>query len=341
MKRYFGLICLFVISILLQPIVLQAQEVKKERHYSVRGGHFADEEIKQRALLHRWGVDKNRKRIPDLIDAVKNGKEFETVTVAMHALARMGVEEILPEIDDILKYVDLRLDLHPYPAYTRLCRARLIAEVGSKDGTPEERAEKKLNLFLEAINLTIEQINSKADKQKSDGQEVNIEALALREIADMIYQSKDTVLTQLAQKRDLRFSKDKYADIKIQLSTKDQKARIDWLLNELANCPAVSFDLYKIVQLAIDEGIPASTAAGNKLREMSNDKERYEKKVGDQSYYPGFYAVIFVISGNGDKDQRSLIQELARDSSPDIATKALNAIEYLQNEVGRVYSTIY
>ena len=104
----------------------------------------------------------------------------------------------------------------------------------------------------------------------------------------MIYQSKDVALTQLAKDRKLDFTTNKFANIKIQLSTKDQKQRIDWILNELATTPTVRDEEYLKVQLAIDEGIPASQAAGNKLREMSKNRELYEKKLGGKySYFPG------------------------------------------------------
>ena len=340
MKRYFGLICLFVISILLQPS-LQAQEVKKERFYIIGAGHFADEVVKLEALLHRWGVDNNKEKIPNLIDAVKNAKEFETVVIAMHALARMGAEEALPEVDKVLEDTKKRLSSHPYLVIAELCHARLVAEIKSKEGTAEEKAEKKLNTFLEEMKLTIEEINEKSGQRVKGSFFATREAYILREIADMIYQTKDTALTQLAKDRNLKFTNEKYADIKMQLCPKTQRERITWILDHLSKVEAVTQDSYCAVQLAIDEGVPASNAAVDKLKEMSKNREIYEKKVGDQSYFPGFYAVMLVIKGVGDKQPYSFMKELAQDAQPDIADGALKTLAYTAKGVGRVLDIIF
>ena len=241
MRRFFRLrflIALLITGLTLQSTQIVAQTTEPRNYFSIRGGD--PKRVAKEALIRRWGVTNQRDKIPELITIVQKEDAIELILIAIRSLSWLGVSEALPDIDVVLKDHGKREDKQfPISDYLLIFRARLIAEAGSKEGTPEQKAETKLRLFLESLHLTVESINTIVAKEKETFYEVNLETLALREIADMIYRSKDEALLQLTRKQELKFSIDEPADVKIRLSLKDQKQRVDWIINELANAKAL------------------------------------------------------------------------------------------------------
>lgn len=260
----------------------------------------------------------DQQSVPELIAVLKQVPQVHTdaVLTAVHSLAQLGAAEALPDIDTIAATEKDVSVLN----YIKVAEARLFAErtLGSSPSDPAKTAM-KLRVFCQNLNLSAARLNTVAASYKaSQGPwqhpPVPVEVYALREVADILYDNHFSDYKRLPIIGALDFSADYPSALKINLINLSRTARIDWIINDLANKKALTPEDDYDLQLARDEGGDAAQAAVTKLIAMDRNRARYAAA--------GFDALIGVVDGT-DKALRRIIRERFRgDSDPVIASAA-------------------
>jgi hypothetical protein len=246
----------------------------------------------------------------------------------------MGVKDALPDIEKMIRIEGMSGDGKNIRNYVEVCRARLLAEAGTRNLPEGERkAKEKLGFFLKALELDVNAINSSTQKETRVAGlhmfpylQLTRETMALREIADMIYRRRDKHLLSIVKKQELNFGVDKPAAMKILLALSSRNERIEWLTNELANVGAIYVDIYCTIQLAVDEGSEASHYAALKIREKMKTLDQpldvSQPQDPKASASSGVHALLLVIHGLGDSTQEPLIFSLTKSPNRYVATYA-------------------
>ena len=144
----------------------------------------------------------------------------------------------------------------------------------------------------------------------------------------------------------LHFDLDVGAKYKAQLAPLSSQARVDWIVNDLSNKPAISFDDYFLIQLAADEGKIASRAAASRLRDMEKHRERYlDSQTGSRGrvhrMFGAYIGVLYIINCVADPEQEPLVAALANDPESYIASIAHKVYRCFQEGVGPQYNINY
>lgn len=161
--------------------------------------------------LHQAGLKGDRSQVPQLIAALKNPPHPDYRYVALHALAQIGATEALPQFEALRpKTIMLPSADSGLSNYAEAARARLLAESSTQAiSNPNQRAHANLQKFLAEVSLDVAGLNVPLTEQERFGMNregsVPLRLYALREVADMIYQSQDTVLAKEAQAQGVRF----------------------------------------------------------------------------------------------------------------------------------------
>lgn len=280
------------------------------------------EDANRIASMRQSGLHADHSRVPEMVTALQRPAHSAYTYTPIHALAQTGAEEALPTINLYIRHsiadTDKDLDLSNFAV---VARARLLSESGARNMTDSKaQATAKVKKFFAELNVSSIDLNSalatyNAPQQPSqvNGKEVYVVTgdapkihpigiYAIRELADMIYNGRYEDFTSLPEVKAVNFTEDYASALKMRLAPLSQPQRLDTLINELAHRTFLKFDTDYDIQLAINEGLPASQAAATKLRDMEIHHENYS--------HIGFKALRSVILGVGDKEQAALIKRL-------------------------------
>lgn len=254
-------------------------------------------DAKQIAAMRAAGLHSDPTYIGNMVKALTNPPHPDYKKTALHALARLGAVEALPAIDATILNSDADTK-----SYARVARARLVAEDEAKSVADTAKASVKLNRFYQELGLTPEGVNEGVLQHyvrggTSDGPQP-VEVYAMREIADMIYQGPYKNFVALPVASQVSFQNDYPSALKVSLSSLNSSARVQKLVQELAQKSTLGTNDYYDMQLAADEGISASQAVATQLHVMDANRNQYTPE--------GFTALLQVLHGIGDKEQAPL-----------------------------------
>ena len=265
----------------------------------------------------------DRTKIPAMLAALKEDNPSAVVS-GLHALALLGATQALPAINQIVKS---HLDSSTV-RYAVAARARLLAEAeGDKYPPGSEQNNAKINTFLSQIGLTSSQITSgvttfyQSPQEQQQGWTEDV--YAMEEIADMAYRSQSSTFLSLPELQGLDFSRDPGSALKVELARMPQKQRLPWMVNELSHEQKRNGKTSLLMQLVIDEGIPASHASAEKLGEMKQNRSEYP--------YTGFSALFDVFRGIGDQKQAAVIALFLHDSDDWVSYYAQQSYPVVQS----------
>jgi hypothetical protein len=272
--------------------------------------------------MRQSGLQAGYSQIPEILVALQHPVHTAYTYTPIHALAQMGAEEALPVIDQYIRHgiADKNKDLD-LSNFAVSARARLLSESEANHITDSKaKAIAKVKTFFATLDLAPADLNSDLATYNAPllpstvkGKEVYLTSndaskihpigvYAIRELADMIYHGKYEDFASLPDVKNVNFSGDYGSALKLRLAPLSMNQRIDTVINELAHRTVLRFDTDYDIQLAINEGLPASQAAAKKLSEMEKHPENYS--------HIGFKALRCVILGVGDKEQAALIKRL-------------------------------
>lgn len=255
------------------------------------------EDAKQIAAMRAAGLHGDPTYIGSMIKVLTNPPHPDYRKTALHALARLGAVEALPNIDATILNGDADAK-----SYARVARARLVAEDEAKNVANIAKASVKLNRFYHELGLTPNQVNEAVLQHyvkggTSDGPQP-VEVYAMREIADMMYQGPLKDFMALPMASQVGFQNDYPSELKVSLASLNSSERIQKLVQRLANKSTLGTDDYYDIQLAVDEGISASQVVATQLHIMDANRSQYTLE--------GFTALLQVLHGIGDKEQAPL-----------------------------------
>lgn len=198
-------------------------------------------------------------------------------------------------------------------------------------------AKAKLDKYLNELSLTVGDLNSIQEKKKQQPGSTATswldEELALRELADMIYQKRDVSLVRACEAAEIDFSQDSPAKLKVGLAARSQKERMATLIAWLAQVKALTRYEDYVMQLLINEGTAGSGAAAEQLRVIQKDRAKYNRpQIG------GLFRVVGVV---GDTAQTSLLEEFLKDKEPGIVHYAKLALQNISSGTSRRLKSLY
>ncbi len=257
----------------------------------------------QIAQLRAAGL-RRESAVPVLIAALNNPPHPDYKKTALHSLARLGATDALSAIDNLIKTGDADT-----ANYAEVAKARLITEDAAKSSASTMETAKNVDQFCQELGETPDQINSAvAMHYQSGGGSTGPqtkEVYALREIADMMYtNAKDygTTCTNPPGFKTTDFLRDQPSFLKVRLAALPPQARLSYLIQDLSQKKALGMNDYFEMQLAADEGLPASRAAAAQLTKMEANKIQFTTE--------GFVALLQVIHGVGDRTQAPIFARL-------------------------------
>ena len=298
--------------------------------------------------MRKAGIENDHTQIPFLVATLQHPSGWQPTFAALHSLAQLGATKALPTINALIQ----KNQDDGTIKFARVARARLIAESSTKKiPNVNKRAEAELNRFLTELQLTSKQLSTtlesqgKAALQRSPS--TSVEVYALREVADMIYLKHDLALSRHAKDLGIPFDVDDPAAEKMRLAQLSRKDRLNMLLEELATARALTPYIFYTTQLAVDEGLPASRLAGEKLKYMQTHREQYPLQTG-------FTTMFSVIAGVGDKEQAPIVarfqtknpswltdyDKLARSDKPQRVSMAQRQDNHIVERANQFYPTI-
>lgn len=279
---------------------------------------------KRLASVREKGRQHDQKAAPGLVAVLTEVPAANTDLglAAIHSLAQLGAEEALPDIDAYAaaqKVPGINFPDERTVNYIKVARARLVAEAGARDlkDEPQKTAAKIAHLCQE-LDLSVAEINKAAAVNQArqtpfSHPPVSVEVYAMREIADIVYDSPVCDTKSLPIAGSLEVKSDYPTQLKMQLVGLSAPGRIKWLLNDLAHKKALTPNSDYEIQLAEDFGIPAGKAAVALLAQMDGHRDEY--KPG------GFDALIRIVYASGYQDAQ--VQEhFLNDPDPSIAHSA-------------------
>lgn len=269
-------------------------------------------------MLRQAGLRADRTQIPKLLAALNDPPHPYHRYTAIHSLAQMGAVEALPAFDGYIRKSIMQTNVDSELSdFTRVARARLLAESNSETlaGT-NRRSQARMRIFINELGLRINQLNNtRAEYDRNQRGAKPLTLFALRELADMIYQKHDIALARYAQDAGISFDQDLPSTVKVGLASLTQQDRLNWLIEKLSNMGTLTPDNYYIIQLAVNEGEPASRAAAATLEGMK--RGRYKGAVR-------FGALMYVIAGVDDQKQGPVVAQFLNDPDKSVAHYAEN-----------------
>lgn len=266
--------------------------------------------------LRLAGIAGDRSQIPTLIAALES-PDAGVETTALHALAQMGATEALPEVESLVKWPPNAWTEN----YARAAHARLIAEAAPQKRPAFARLQAKIITFLTVINFRPTEITAALAVQRRQFPRplgATFPVCVCEEIADMIYRSGLQYTRPLPALRGLDFGMDPAALLKIRLSRMPKRQRLPWLIDQISKSQVSGMGELRLVQLAADEGRPASRAAAAKLKEIRLHRSRYP--------FPGFAGLFDVIRSAGDPAQAALVRSFTQDRDGWVAFVAQDSL---------------
>lgn len=276
------------------------------------------------ADMREAGIHGDRSQVPSMIQALKSPHPTYVVT-ALHALAQLGATEAIPTVDQIMQRSAGDQSLPEYTlTYAHVARARLLAEAeGQKANVANAQAQTKVSRFLAELNLTPSQIVTGASAYHQfheSHQGLPVEVDAMQELGDMVYHG-DSAIYQ-AYLHDIDFTQDEGAVLKVNIAKQPSKNRLAYMIDQLAVKHNRDLQANLLLQLAVDEGLPASQMAASKLNEMASNRQQYSEI--------GFLMLFLVIEGVGDQKQAPVVAQFLHDQDSWVISDAQNALSEIK-----------
>ena len=275
--------------------------------------------------MREKGQQRNRQAIPDLIAVLTEQPAVPTDLglTAIHSLAQMGAEDALPTIDDHAASqrgpVALEFPNERVVNYIKVARARLVAEASVTDMKEEpQKTTTKVARLCQELSLSVADINKATGVNKVQQTPFNhpptpIAVYAMREIADILYDSPLRDYKNIPIANGLDVASDYPTQLKMQLVKLSQADRINWLVNDLAHKKVVADNEGFEIQLAEDYGVSAGKVALTLPAQMDSHRDEYKSA--------GFDAMIRIVYGSGY--QASQVQEhFLNDADPNVVNSA-------------------
>ena len=247
----------------------------------------------------------------------------------MHSLAIIGDLDALPSIRS---YEDV------YGSEGNLAKvsaARLVAEGNSSSLTNTNGLEAgKTHLFFNELGLSPEDINAgviryygpytrfsripnSTQQYPGPSPTMSVEVYAMRELADMVYHGSYAAFMAQPELKGINFSLDYPSALKIRLAAVPRAQRLATIIQELSEKNVVTSHEEYEIQLAINEGDAAASAAALKLQQMDVARDRYSSI--------SFGTMFRIIGGTGDAKQKPMIERFTHDRD--------NLISYFASQV--------
>jgi hypothetical protein len=287
--------------------------------------------------LHAAGLKGDLSFLPALLEVVADPPGHFYLYTALHALGRLGDSEAIPALDSALRAIDDWEAQH----FVHAVKARIVAQVETAEFVGrQDQAEAWADGFLRALNITLADLNRGVahyiDRNKHEMHaEINRETFALRELADQIYMQGDAALLRVVREQGIQFEVEPGSAIKVQLALLSPQQRVDWILTDFADCKALTGNGFYLMQLAVDAGQLARQAILAKLKEMSQDRERYAISIAGSSrtYYPGIGAMFRMLSAIADIQDVEVVAPYLTDPEQEIRYYAIQAYPYIESGV--------
>lgn len=312
-KQITGLILLtgVVVALTVPLTLLPHGQGVLQNCYGVPPRPVDPQEEDKAEALHLAGLRNDRSQIPSLIFAIEKRTPDWSTLPAIHALARMGATEALPDLewwvqDD--KHSIIQIE-------AKVAKARIVAlnSASSVKGNSAQAAT-VISRFYSELGLTSADVNaSVADYYSSLEQQLRTNTykgsssllkplglFAMEEIADMVYHGSYSAYSSVPAVTQLNFQLDEASALKMRLAPLPKADRLNTLCNELSlDQTQALFNICKM-QLIADEGLEGSQAVAARLRDMDAHQSAYT--------YENFRTLFRVVAAGGDKSEVPLIQ---------------------------------
>ena len=306
---------------------MQASSALSQSSYYT--GHLEPRDTNNIAVVRQAGLHHDNSQALQIVKSLQNPVHRAYLYTSIHALAQMGSESSLPEIDRHIWSGDVKEDQEPdLTNFASAAKARLLAESRTQNITNISLiASAKTHIFFVELGLSPANLNSdlasyNAPQMSSsiNGKDIYttsndasrihpLGVYAAREIADMIYHGRYEDFAPLPQVKAINFDQDYPSALKVRLAHMPQYSRLTTIIQELSHKTMLSFNDYYAIQLAVNEGPDASEAAASELRKMDNHRDQYNQV----SHHSGFTAMFQIIWGVGDKKQAPLLAYFKND----------------------------
>ena len=276
------------------------------------------------ADMRAAGVHGDRSKIPAMIQALKSHHPTYIIT-AMHALAQLGATEALPTMDQMLQQPASAQALPEYVlSYAHVAHSRILAEAdGQKSSLADAQAKAKVTRFWTELGLTPSQVvlgASAYHHYHEDNKGLPVEVDAMQELGDMIYHGGFAVYQPYL--RSIDFNQDEGSALKIKIVQLPSGSRLPWMINELAHKANRDLQANLVLQLAVDEGLPASQMAASKLNDMASNRSQYSEI--------GFLMLFLLIQGVGDEKQAPVVAQFLHDQDSWVVSDAQNTLPEIE-----------
>lgn len=269
-------------------------------------GVFSNE-ARQIATMRRASLIGDRSQIPLMMNVLAAPSPPHplpphplVVKTALSALARLGAIEALEVIDNSSE----RFGVGPH--YLRVIKMRLEVEDAARKQAKPVQSSAKLADFYAHLHFTPAKINEGvANSQNASQRDLPEEVVALRQIADMVYNGQYSDFSSLAGINSLNFQADFPASLKMRLAPLSRTERVKTLIVMLAHTERIVPNVNYELQLAVDEGTLASQAAAAQLQQMDAHRDQYPRE--------GWDAMFRVLGGTGDATQAPLVETYTHD----------------------------
>lgn len=293
----------------------------------------------------------DRACIPDLLKALHDDKPAYRAT-ALHGLRHLHVTEALPDLDAEIQQSGGE-DHDPDAAATRavlLAPPDEAALAAQQEATARQDKQTAPNALAPDALLTTDAPVGASRMQAahtqathllqtlrfdSAGLATGLEAYrraqvnmgtgwtpaiyAFNQLADLAYYGDYAAYRSLPEFKILSETNVPGASLKLQYAAVPPALRYKRLVDDLATRGkddiATTGKEGEMLQLAIDEGLPASRYAAAKLLEMDKHRQQYAKTVEGKTYiHAGFASLFRLIAGVGDKAQLPVIEHFLHDT---------------------------
>ena len=259
------------------------------------------EDAQQLTDITAAGLNHDMSQTSVIVLALNNPPHPDFKKAALLALARLGAVDAEPSVNSVIAGSD-----NDTSSYAKAALARLKAENVAQDESGTAGAAARTSAFLQFSGLTVAQINQAVGEHYKNGGKCigpqPVEVYALREIADMVYQDKESDFAKVTAISNLNFEQDYPALLKVQLSGLNPAQRVKSIVSDLAGKTTLASQDYYEMQLGVSEGQPASQAAATQLNKMRAAEIKYSPE--------GFIALLQILHGVGDKNQAALFADL-------------------------------
>ena len=322
----------FLIGILFAITVISSPTQAQTAIPKINADVLTDVEQKTKETGLRWlnlsapGREKNMAAKNDLLKVVRqyalDHEDVELYVIALRSLAQMKAAEVLPYLK-----TDGTLG-------ERTVRARILAERqarGTRDA--RRRANLFLDVFLKEMGIKEADLSKRViesfgfrDIPEPDGRFSRADRhRILNEIADHIYQERETAITTEAKRRGIDFDAWEPAYLKVELAPFSREERVLRLVEKISKIKAIDLAAAHTIQLAANEGSLGSDAAANKLTQMIEESKLYPEY--------GFVSLLEVLRIAGDRSKIPFLEEYLRNPEvakyKDIPGYGFHALKYL------------